>query len=270
MENLSNVLNFYENLGEIDRLHRGLGVVEGARTKELLSRYIEPGMTVYDVGGGAGYYSDWLAGLGCQVTMFDLAPSAVAYAKTHQTAFYETVTADARRLPAPVTACDALLLMGPLYHLMETESRLQALVEAKRVLRPGGVLAAAGISRFSNATWTLRTYGTENQYMDEEIYMDMVRNELSAGEHHRPKEYPTFLTEAYFHSPDALRQEISQAGFTVDALLAVEGISWVTPELNTVWENVDAREKLLDMVRLTESEPSLLGMSPHFFAVARK
>ena len=57
MENLSNVLNFYENLGEIDRLHRGLGVVEGARTKELLSRYIEPGMTVYDVGGGAGYYS---------------------------------------------------------------------------------------------------------------------------------------------------------------------------------------------------------------------
>lgn len=78
------------------------------------------------------------------------------------------------------------------------------------------------------------------------------------------------MTEAYFHSPDALRQEISQAGFTVDALLAVEGISWVTPELNTVWENVDAREKLLDMVRLTESEPSLLGMSPHFLAVARK
>lgn len=112
MENLSNVLNFYENLGEIDRLHRGLGVVEGARTKELLSRYIEPGMTVYDVGGGAGYYSDWLAGLGCQVTMFDLAPSAVAYAKTHQTAFYETVTANARRLRCSFTNGPSLSFNG--------------------------------------------------------------------------------------------------------------------------------------------------------------
>lgn len=270
MENISTVLEFYEKCGEIDRLHRGLGVVEAARTKELLTRYLIPGMKIYDVGGGAGYYSDWLAARGYSVTMFDLAPSAIAYAKTHQTAFYETAIADARQLPVPDTSCGALLLMGPLYHLMKTESRLQALAEAKRVLRPGGVLVAAGISRFSNATWTLCTYGTENQYMDDKIYMDMVRDELTTGEHHRPKEYPTFLTEAYFHSPDALRQEVSQAGFTVEALLAVEGIAWVTPELNTVWENANARERLLEMVRLTETEPSLLGMSPHFLAVARK
>lgn len=73
-KNIDEVLEFYENGAEINRLERGLGIIEAARTKEILSRYVKPGMTVYDVGGGVGYYSNWLAGLGCEVTLFELAP----------------------------------------------------------------------------------------------------------------------------------------------------------------------------------------------------
>ena len=61
MDKKTEIFDFYENGAEIGRLERGLGVIEAARTKELLSRFIKPGMTVYDVCGGIGYYSDWLA-----------------------------------------------------------------------------------------------------------------------------------------------------------------------------------------------------------------
>ena len=56
MDKKTEIFDFYENGAEIGRLERGLGVIEAARTKELLSRFIKPGMTVYDVGGGIGYY----------------------------------------------------------------------------------------------------------------------------------------------------------------------------------------------------------------------
>ena len=65
LENITEVFDFYEKGAELGRLERGLGVIEAARTKEIISRYIKPGMTVYDVGGGVGYYADWLAEQGC-------------------------------------------------------------------------------------------------------------------------------------------------------------------------------------------------------------
>ncbi len=112
----------------------------------------KPGMTVFDVGGGVGYYSNWLASLGCTVSLYELAPSAVQHAIDHQTVPYYAEPADARSLPAEGDSCDTLLLMGPLYHLIDKRDRLKALGEARRVLRHGGLLIATGISKFSSAT----------------------------------------------------------------------------------------------------------------------
>lgn len=269
-EKIDEVMEFYEKGAEIGRLERGLGIVEAARTKEVLARYLEPGMAVYDVGGGIGYYTGWLAEMGCTATLFELAPHAVAYAKAHQPAPYAAFAADARALPAGDASCDALLLMGPLYHLLEKESRLQALAEARRVLRPEGRLIAAGISRFSSATWALSTYRAGNDFIDDETYMGMLREELTTGVHRRPEKYPNFIAQAYFHTPEALAGELGEAGFETEALVAVEGCIWFTPDLARKWADPAARARLLELVRLTESEPSLLGFSPHFLAIARK
>ncbi len=262
--------DFYENGAEVGRLEQGLGIVEATRTNELLSRYVRPGMTVYDVGGGVGYYSDWLVGMGCDVTMFKLAPSAVEYAKEHCAHSFPVYAADARELPAADASCDVVLLMGPLYHLLEKESRMQALGETCRVLSPGGLLLAAGISKFSSTTWALSTYRAGNDFLDDEVYMDMLRGELVKGEHHRPAKYPNFIAQAYFHTPEGLVGELAEAGFQVEKLLAIEGCVWFTPGLNEKWEDLPARERLLEILRLTEEEPSILGFSPHFLAVARK
>ena len=55
---------------------------------------------------------------------------------------------DARRLTQADASVDAVLLLGPLYHLVGRAERIAALAEARRVLRPGGVLLAAAIGRF--------------------------------------------------------------------------------------------------------------------------
>lgn len=75
------IYDFYENGAEIGRLERGIGKLEAMRTKELLLRWLPNSCTIYDIGGGIGYYADWLAGMGHTVTMLELAPSAVEYAK---------------------------------------------------------------------------------------------------------------------------------------------------------------------------------------------
>lgn len=263
------VREFYDNGGELDRLERGLGLVEGLRTKELLSRFLESPMDICDIGGGAGYYADWLAAQGHHVTMIELAPKAVELAKARQTAPYKAIAGDARSLPLPDASMDCALLLGPLYHLQGEADRLQALAEARRVLRPGGRLFAAGISKFSSATWALTVYGAGKDFLDDPPYMAMLREELTTGNHIKPENY-NVLCDAYFHTPENFREELSRSGFAVSALYAIEGCAWLTPALSEKWQQPASRGRLLELVRLTEQEPSLLGLSPHFLAAAVK
>lgn len=266
------VYDFYENGAEVGRLERGLGKVEAARTKELLTRLLPEGkLNVCDVGGGVGYYADWLAAQGHAVTLIELAPAAVDYAKAHQTAPYRAEVGDARDLSMCETdSMDTVLLMGPLYHLLEEEDRQLALREAKRVLKPGGLLVAAGISKFSSATWAVSVYGAANDFLDDDVYFGMLEGEILRHRHLRPKEYPNFLAEAYFHTPEELSGECVKAGFSASVLYAVEGCIWFCPTLQEKWESPESRERLLRLVRMTEQEPSLLGISPHFLAVCQK
>lgn len=268
MEDIKKVRDFYEAGGEEGRLERGLGVVEGWRTKELLSRFLRPAMDICDIGGGAGYYADWLAAQGHRVTMIELAEKAVELAKAHQTAPYEAIAGDARSLPLEDASVDAALLLGPLYHLQAKEDRMQALAEARRVLRPGGWMFAAGISKYSSATWALSVYGSKNDYIDDTVYREMLRGELLTGVHKKPDSY-NCLCDAYFHTPENFREELAEAAFSVERLFAVEGCAWLTPALEEKWGDPVCRENLLELVRLTEEEPSLLGLSPHFLAVCK-
>ena len=58
---------------------------------------------------------------------------------------------DARALEMPDETADVVLMLGPLYHLTDAGDRAGALREAARVLKPGGWLFAAAISRYASA-----------------------------------------------------------------------------------------------------------------------
>ena len=116
--------------------------------------------TVLDVGGGPGGHACWLAARGYRVHLIDVTPLHVelarqASARQPGAPLAGAEVGDARALPWPDGAADAVVLFGPLYHLTERADRLKALREAHRVLRPGGELiiltrvsADAGMRRF--------------------------------------------------------------------------------------------------------------------------
>jgi ubiquinone/menaquinone biosynthesis C-methylase UbiE len=113
---------------------------------------------VLDCGGGPGHYAIELAGRGYEVILFDLSAGSLRLAQEKAAqagvalAGCEQGTAtDLSRFPDD--AFDAVLLMGPLYHLLEEEDRLQALVEARRALKPGGFLFTAFITRYAVPRW---------------------------------------------------------------------------------------------------------------------
>ena len=270
MEKNKEVFEFYNGGAEIGRLDSGLGMVEFYRSKEIISQYIQRKSTVYDIGGGIGKYSGWLAEEGHNVTMIELAPTAVEYAVTNMKAEYTAKTGDARKLELPDDSADIVLMMGPLYHLTNKADRSRALSEGYRVLKKGGLIIAAGISRFSSATWALSKYGRENNFIDDDIYMNMIMQEMGTGEHRRPEEYPFFIADAYFHTTDEMKKELCETGFRIVNYHAVEGSVWITPALEEKWMAPESRKRMLDIIRATEHEESMMGMSPHFLMIGKK
>ena len=274
---MSEIYDFYNNGAEIGRLERGLGIVEFHRTKEILSRYIDSGKVIYDIGGGIGMYAAWLAKMGNEVHLIELAENAVEYAKANmmKDCHFVAETGNALQVNRPDESADVVLLMGPLYHLRSLDERLQSLREAFRVLKKGGLLVAAGISKFSSMTWALSVYGEKKnaslvEFLDDPVFFNMIKGEMTTGDHIRPAEYPRFIAESYFTTAEQMKAEITEVGFQVEKAVAVEGCIWFTPHLAEKWEDEASRERLLDIVRITETEPEMMGMSPHFLVTATK
>ena len=187
---MDEIYEFYNNGAEIGRLERGLGKVEFLRTKEILARYIDKGKVVYDIGGGIGMYATWLAQKGNEVHLIELTKNAVEYAKVNmmKDCNFIAETGDARHINRPDESADVVLMMGPLYHLRNREERLLALREAFRVLKKGGLLISTGISKFSSMTWALSVYGEKNDFLDDPVIFNMIKGEMTTGDHIRPKE----------------------------------------------------------------------------------
>src|SRR5207248_1072154 len=114
---------------------------------------------------------------------------------------FTAAVGDARRLDAQESAYDAVLLMGPLYHLVERSDRLQALREAMRVVRPGGRVIDVAISRFASLLDGLR-----NGWLADPVFRGIVEEDLRTGQHRNPQPElrPEWFTTAYFHRPDDL------------------------------------------------------------------
>lgn len=266
------MLAHYEEGIERERLLRGgAGRLEYLRTRELLARYLPPApVTVLDVGGGAGAYALPLAREGYAVHLIDPVPLHVdqareASALQRDAPLVSAEAGDARRLLWDDDSVDAVLLLGPLYHLTSRDDRLQALREAYRVVRPGGVIAAAAISRFAS------TYdGLLRGFLEDPRFEEIVERDVREGQHRNPTGRPEWFTTAYFHHPEELRHEVIEVGFRVEALVGIEGPGWVLPDLDSWLEDSPRRSRLLDAIRRVETEPSLLGATAHIFVVGSR
>ena len=250
---------------EVGRLHRGLGLIEFERTKEILLEELPPPPAViYDIGGAYGEYAYFLAEHGYEVHLFDLAEEHIRLAKANKNAavLADAAVADARSIPREVATADAILLFGPLYHIVEREERAKCLAECRRLLKPGGKLFTANITCFSTALKYTECYDLRPVLDDEDAYRK-IEATVRTG-HYTGNE----IGKVYFHRPEELRMEVAAAGFTDVDLRGVIGPAWIIRNLDEVWHDPAKREAILRVVRLLEKEESLMGFSTHFLSIS--
>ena len=264
------IADYYERAPEEARLEQGPFQLEETRTRDLIQRYapLPPG-TVVDVGGAAGAYALWLAEAGYAVHLLDPVPRLVAEAQKRSAAAARPLVScrvgDARALDVPAETVDVVLLLGPLYHLTDPADRARSLREAARVLKPGGRLFAAAISR-----WASALDGLARDLLQDSRFALIVEQDLRDGQHRNPTERLDYFTTAYFHRPEELAAEVQAAGLALDGVYGLEGPGWILPDVAERMGDAHRRASLLRVARMVETEPSVLGSSAHLLAVAQR
>jgi 2-polyprenyl-3-methyl-5-hydroxy-6-metoxy-1,4-benzoquinol methylase len=259
---------YYDKNPESNRFDAPHGRLEFDRTKAILTCHpTRAPMDILDVGGGTGAYSFWLAEMGHRVTFVDLSDVHVRCVRERNETTAGRITSiskgTALDLSFPQGSFDVVLNMGPKYHLPAGD-RQKELGQSGRVLREGGLLVTAYISRFAALM-----DGYKKDLVLDPVYVPLAIGDLKSGTHDSPDDGKCF-TLAYMHRPEELRPELEAAGFRVVDVLAVEGLFWKYPHPGQYVQAQYQYARLLEYAELIEREPSVLGASPHLLAVSAR
>jgi SAM-dependent methyltransferase len=254
---------YYARGEERDRLSIGRGLVEYARTVEVISRTLprRPAV-VADIGGGPGRYTDWLREAGYTVFHRDLVADHVTQVASRHPDIDSRVC-DARSLDLDDAAVDAVLLLGPIYHLAAHDDRIVALREARRIARRGAPIYVAAIT-----PWAARLDGILIKHFHVE-HPDLLTHvdEVERTRYLPPAHEGGFSCAT--HTADQLRDEIAESGLAVEGVVQVESIAFALADIEERMNDPVERALVLDTIRAVESVPDLLGSGPHLLATAR-
>jgi SAM-dependent methyltransferase len=223
---------------------------------------------VAEIGVGSGLYSECLARKGCRLHLVDVSVRLLAAAAERlRTAGLGAAIAGASHESATCLeslatgAFDAVLLLGPLYHLCDAEARRLAVAEAARILKPGGWLFAAGINRLSYLRDLLRE-SPEKVCERRAFHRQYLHDGNLDPEHAPPIGFAHLTTVAEF-------RELFANGFEEVALTGTESFStaWQT-RLNDL--PAEEAEAWLDLIEATGQSAEGLGLSDHFLFVGRR
>ena len=265
---MTNVESFYDQNAQNEWERAERHPTEFAVTRLAMAEYLPPPPArVLDCGGGPGRYAIHLANLGYPVTLFDLSAGNLALAREKAREAGATLEGyvhgsalDLSRFPD--SSFDAVLLLGPLYHLVTPEERRQALGEAVRVLRPGGCLLAGFITIFAPFRDAISKGYLRDFSADPDGTLQMLETQINrAGD--------GGFTDAWFAHPDEVRPLMESAGLRTLALLAAEGlcagheqhIKTLDPPDFDFWASLNYR---------FSREPSLFGAADHLLYIGAR
>lgn len=254
---------YYDARGESE-WHRLDNPYEGAIEQELHRRAFEELVPrearVLDLGGGPGKWAIWLASRGNRVVLADLSPALLeigrrklAEAGVEAEAVLEVDARDLGRFSDD--EFDVVLSLGPFYHLTAAADRETAAREAHRVLRPGGLLLATVMTRYSWLLGALLETGSSR--------LPAIRRALEDGIYHN--EEAGRFTEAYLHRPEEVVTFFEASGFETRRVMASQSFLYLAQEQVAELHERDAEayEALLDLAYESATDPSILGISGH-------
>lgn len=242
---------------------------EFALTVRALQKWLQkPPARILDCGSGPGRLAFHLSQQGYEVTLFDLSPKSLELAEEKfaaaglRAAGLECGSAvDLSRFAD--SSFDAVLMLGPLYHLLEPEERLRAVKEAVRVLRPGGVLFAAFICRFTGHRWAVHQ---DPQWVLQ--HPEAARHLLATGKL-LPRDQQADEFCAYMAHPSEITPLLEQADLEIKTLLALEGLASQGEQRLNELQGEDW-QTWVEINESVASDPSLFGSAEHLMAVAEK
>jgi ubiquinone/menaquinone biosynthesis C-methylase UbiE len=254
---------------EVDRLGQHVFQLESVRSQEIILRYLRSSTTIADIGGATGAYSFWLHDMGHKVHLLDAAEfhieTATKISITENKPLASITLGDARQLPYDDEQFDLVLLFGPLYHLQEKDDRIRSIAEAKRVLKKDGIVLAATITRYASLF-----DGFWQGFIDDPAFENILKQDLEDGDHFNPVNHPMYFTDAHFHTQEEIKEEFTSAGFSEFNSIAIEGFGWLVPDFMKRWNDEESRNKMLQYIKQTENDPTMIGISAHVMTIASK
>ena len=247
--------------------------VELAMISRYLERWIEPDSDVADIGVGVGHYSELLARRGCRLHLVDVSENLLDATRRRledadlDDAVEEATVASATDLDfLDDESLDAILLLGPLYHLPQRDARHRCIEEAHRVLRPGGVVFATGINRL----YYLRERfdGDPSEIADNaDLFRDLMRDGIVDEKRPAPKLRQS-LCRAHLTTCEDHRRLLAPL---FDEVLMAGVESFTGHNQTNLYElDADARQTCLELVESTATTEAGRGASEHFLYVGRK
>lgn len=249
------------------------GALEFLTTTHLLDQHLAPQSRVLDLGGGPGRYSLWLAERGHRVSLADLSPELLAIARDQVAAspaaeqIVEVVEADARDLARwPDASFDAVLALGPFYHLTAPADREAAAAELARVLAPGGLAFIALMPRFAFLRRVLAN-PLEQHLLAQPGFVARV---LDEGIFRNDR--PGAFTEGYGVTVPEVEPFFARFGLLSRGLFSAESLA---PDLQSALAALGehdpaAYRAALAVLLRTAADPSILGLARHLLYLCQR
>jgi S-adenosylmethionine-dependent methyltransferase len=265
-DDVSDIQKYYDNCVEKENGRLERHQQERDVTGRYLDKYLPKRGRILEMGAATGAYTIPLAKKGHIVTAVDLAPNNIKVLKKQvkKEGLADKVTcfvADGRELNGvPGKDYNAVLLMGPLYHLVLKEDRAKTLREAYKRLKRGGLIFSTFISRYG-------IWGTIMTRLP--FLIDRQEDLDSVMKYGKDVLVPEGGFRGYFADPKEIKPLHKKAGFKILALAGVEPANTVSDEGYCKLEG-EQRKKWLDFLFRISTQPSIIGASDHLLYIGVK
>ncbi|GAB5467870.1 MAG: methyltransferase domain-containing protein [Rhodospirillales bacterium] len=265
---LDRVRDYYDARRDVEWQRLEASWLEFAVTYHFIQEVLEPGDSVLDIGGGPGRYALALAAAGHPVDLADLSPACLALAETEACrrglSLRGTTPADARDLSCFADAAfDCVLNLGPLYHLTRPDDRRLCVAESLRVLKPGGYVFFAFLSRYAALHFTAKTAAAAVSSAGTRA-MRILREGR-----YRPAAAEDFFVDAVFDDPAEIATVFDGVDLERESLFGAESFL-AQSEARLADLPKAAREDWTALAIATARTPAALYGSEHLVFVGRK